>query len=117
MINLGVSAGESNRLDTFHCALGRYFDGQLPQPLGNISPARILDLGSGSGAWATEMALLFPHAQVLAVDLCSTPGQTYPSNVEFQQVDLTKEWPFEDGSFDIVHAHFVLIHVHTPIQP
>ncbi|KAJ7049833.1 hypothetical protein C8F01DRAFT_723536 [Mycena amicta] len=57
------------------------------------------------------MALLFPHAQVLAVDLCSTPGQTYPSNVEFQQVDLTKEWPFEDGSFDIVHARFVLIHL------
>ncbi|KAJ7065738.1 S-adenosyl-L-methionine-dependent methyltransferase [Mycena amicta] len=109
--HLGESETESNRLDSFHRALWRYFDGPLPQPLGEFSPRRILDLGCGSGAWATDMALLYPQAQVLAVDLFSPPDQTYPSNVEFQQTDLTKEWPFEDGSFDIVHSRLVLIHL------
>ena len=34
-----------------------------------------------------------------------------PSNVEFHKLDITQGFPFEDETFDIVHARLVLMHV------
>lgn len=34
-----------------------------------------------------------------------------PSNVEFHKLDITQALPFEDETFDIVHARLVLMHV------
>ena len=38
-----------------------------------------------------------------------------PSNVEFHKLDITQGFPFEDETFDIVHARLVLMHVSASI--
>ncbi|KAJ7062483.1 hypothetical protein C8F01DRAFT_100258 [Mycena amicta] len=35
----------------------------------------------------------------------------FPPNVTFQKVDLTTQWPFEEGQYDVVHVRMVLIHL------
>jgi methylase of polypeptide subunit release factors len=44
------------------------FDGGLfLSPL--VSPARVLDIGTGTGIWAIEFAKRYPHTQVIGTDL------------------------------------------------
>nr|AXF50748.1 SAM-dependent methyltransferase [Inonotus obliquus] len=46
----------------------------LHRTKGDSNPPMILDIGSGSGTWAVEMAQKFPHAEVVGMDLIqSTP--------------------------------------------
>ncbi|KAF8515542.1 S-adenosyl-L-methionine-dependent methyltransferase [Gautieria morchelliformis] len=102
-------------LDATHEAIKFYLGGRLSlAPLEkSTSPMSILDMGCGSGAWAIQAAEQFPDADVLAVDLCMLPSRPLPPNLRFQILDLTKPFPFESQSFDIVHASFVFHHLPT----
>ena len=44
----------------------------------SIRPA-ILDVGTGSGIWAIEMAERFPHAEVTGIDLAPVAPKRYVS--------------------------------------
>ncbi|KZO94565.1 S-adenosyl-L-methionine-dependent methyltransferase [Calocera viscosa TUFC12733] len=93
-----------------HSGLKAFLGGINTQaPLGN--PKAILELGAGSGVWAFEMAQQFPEAQVTAVDISPVNETHKPANCKFQQVNLTKDWPFEPESFDVVHMRFLLVHM------
>ncbi|KAF4621146.1 hypothetical protein D9613_000282 [Agrocybe pediades] len=104
---------ESERLDELHNGITAYLGGLLPSPLASGDTKKILELGSGSGAWAIQAAREFPNAEVLAVDLNPLPTRSkpLPRNLTFLRADLTKALPFEKGAFDIVHARFVLMHL------
>ncbi|EIW75675.1 hypothetical protein CONPUDRAFT_77306 [Coniophora puteana RWD-64-598 SS2] len=68
----------------------------------------ILDLGSGSGIWLTEMAEEFPEAKLVGVDLATaTLTKPCPSNVTFVVADFSQRLPFEDSTFDLVHMRIV----------
>jgi len=70
-------------------------------PLEN--PHRILDVGTGTGIWALDMAEQYPEAEVLGTDLSPIqPGWVFP-NVQFQVDDAEQEWTFPDGHFDFIH--------------
>ncbi|KAJ7252810.1 S-adenosyl-L-methionine-dependent methyltransferase [Mycena rebaudengoi] len=85
---------------------------QCLPPLENAHPRRILELGCGTGAWALQAAIQFPDAEIVAVDLAEPPNRnSFPANVKFHMVDLTADLNLEPGSFDLVHARFVLVHV------
>ena len=43
-------------------------------------PKRILDIGTGTGIWAIEMADRFPNAIVIGTDLSPTQPSWYASN-------------------------------------
>ncbi|KAF9556693.1 S-adenosyl-L-methionine-dependent methyltransferase [Agrocybe pediades] len=90
-----------------------YLGGLLPSPLELGDTRKVLELGSGSGAWAIQAAREFPDAEVLAVDLNPLPTRSkpLPPNLTFQKVDLTETLPFEKETFDIVHARFVMMHL------
>lgn len=100
-------------LDFQHFFLKRLLGRNHQAPLRN--PARILDVGCGTGRWAVEMAAAFPRAQVVGFDLVA-PVDAGPllatlgpraRSVSFVQGDLLTGLPFPDGSFDYVHLRLL----------
>src|SRR5215472_351542 len=57
---------EMSRLDFQHYMLRYALRGNYATPITN--PGSILDVGTGTGRWAREMAQLFPRANVIGVD-------------------------------------------------
>ncbi|KAJ7613365.1 S-adenosyl-L-methionine-dependent methyltransferase [Mycena rosella] len=111
------SDNEWRRLDEQHRAYAEYMGDQLTfAPLG--TPNRILELGAGSGAWAIQAALMYPDAEVIAVDRNELPLRTIriPPNMHFQKLDLLNDFPWKVEEFDVIHLRFVLFHVPRPVQ-
>ena len=52
----------------------------------------ILDLGTGSGEWAVDVADRYPNVTVHGVDLYPPPQTWVPPNCKFEVDDLTKPW-------------------------
>lgn len=67
------------------------------------SPKRILDVGTGPGHWATEIADLFPNADVIGTDLSPIQDPEAPPNCHFFIDDCEDEWGWEED-FDFIHA-------------
>ncbi|KAJ7614858.1 S-adenosyl-L-methionine-dependent methyltransferase [Roridomyces roridus] len=114
--HVGVAAGlkaEVQCLDEMCLAFARFFGGKLsPAPLDHLQPARILDLGCGTGEWAIQAATQFPDAQVLAVDLLPLPDRRLPPNITFIQADIEAGvGGLPIGAFDIVYSRQVLVHL------
>ena len=64
----------------------------------------ILDIGTGTGDWARDVADRFPSAFVQGVDLAPVPDNWMPPNCKFEVDDILKPWEFkENGRFDLVH--------------
>lgn len=83
----------------------------------------ILDVGCGPGSISATLAELVPDGHVTAIDIVSDIVAAAHSlaaskgvkNMSFDVADAHK-LPFEDGKFDVVHAHQVLQHVSDPLQ-
>ncbi|GJE90561.1 S-adenosyl-L-methionine-dependent methyltransferase [Phanerochaete sordida] len=103
---------EAVRLDALHRALTEYCGTPLyPAELPGFTPHSILEVGAGSGAWSIEAAERYPDALVTAIDICPLPERPLPENLVFQLADVTKPFPFEPESFDLVHVRLILMHV------
>jgi len=55
-------------------------------------PQEILDVGTGTGIWAIDMADTYPAALITGIDLSPTQPSWVPSNVRFQVDDYTEKW-------------------------
>ena len=82
------------------------------------SPTSILDVGCGGGHFTCELAQLYPHTNILGIDL-SKEAIDYArkqakkmnlSNVSFE-VPMDKELKYADKSFDIVTCTLVCHHM------
>ncbi|KAG8910987.1 hypothetical protein FRC01_005997 [Tulasnella sp. 417] len=69
----------------------------------------IVDLGTGSGVWAMEMARKFPHSKVLACDIVlpGYPKESIPSNCCFEFLNINKDMGKLQPIFDVVHWRLV----------
>ena len=72
------------------------------------NPQRILDLGTGTGVWATEMGDRFPAADIIGVDLSPIQPSWVPPNVKFEIDDIEDEWTFPQNHFDFVFSKVML---------
>lgn len=105
--------GEVNRLDFQHYMMRSALRGNYAAPIG--TPDSILDVGSGTGRWAIEMATLFPRASVTGIDVAapqpdeSTAGAiAQPANYHFVSGNVLEGLPFPDGSFTYVHQRYMI---------
>lgn len=67
------------------------------------TPQRILDLGTGTGIWALDVADMYPSAQVIGVDIAPIQPKWVASNCQFEIDDVEETWTFKENSFDFVH--------------
>jgi ubiquinone/menaquinone biosynthesis C-methylase UbiE len=67
-------------------------------------PQNILDVGTGTGLWAIEMADAFPAAEVIGTDLSPIQPEFVPPNCSFEIDDATMEWTYPLDHFDLVHV-------------
>ncbi|KIK63369.1 hypothetical protein GYMLUDRAFT_241861 [Collybiopsis luxurians FD-317 M1] len=96
-----------------HNGFARYLKQLSYAPL--EKPSRILELGSGTGAWSVEAATTYPSAHVIAADMTPPPTTiSLPPNVNFRKMNFLDPFPFAPGSFDVVHMRFVMIHLPEP---
>lgn len=107
---------EGGRLDFQHYLLRTGFQGNYAAPIAN--PVVILDVGTGSARWAIEMAIHFPVARVIGLDLVppvvdERQGSPYgldqrPPNYHFLVGNVLEGLPIPDGAVDLVHMRSLL---------
>ncbi|KGO75874.1 hypothetical protein PITC_033200 [Penicillium italicum] len=71
------------------------------------NPQKILDLGTGTGIWALDIAEKFPTAKVIGNDISAIQPTWVTPNVEFIVEDFESEWLYERNSFDFIHARLL----------
>ncbi|KIV94201.1 hypothetical protein PV10_01989 [Exophiala mesophila] len=67
------------------------------------NPTSVIDVGTGTGIWAMDMADNYPAAQVLGIDLSPIQPTWVAPNLEFQIFDLEQTWDMPQR-FDLVHS-------------
>lgn len=83
-----------------HCLNGGLTATRIPLNVENI-----LDLGSGTGLWPLEMAVRYPQAQILGIDISKIQKtNAVPPNVSFAIDNVENPWPTPAGSIDFLHA-------------
>lgn len=109
--------GEANRLDFQHFILRQAFQGNYAAPLNH--PSSILDVGAGTGRWAKEMAVTFPQAHIIGLDVKEPTADEQhsnaapsaldlrPANYTFVPGNILEGLPFPDASFDFVHQRLL----------
>lgn len=65
----------------------------------------IVDVGTGSGLWAIEVAEQYQNARVVGTDITPIqPSTEIPTNCEFRLESVLDGLKFRDGSVDLLHS-------------
>lgn len=84
---------ELDRLDFLSDFLIKVMEGKLYHaPIDSNRVHRILDIGTGTGIWAVQIADEFPNAEVIGNDLSPVQMEWVPPNVKFEVDDVESPW-------------------------
>ncbi|KAI1104243.1 S-adenosyl-L-methionine-dependent methyltransferase [Jackrogersella minutella] len=93
---------EQVRLQLINQVYLKTFDGELTSvPL--EAPSNILDIGTGVGEWAIDMAELYPDCEVTGTDIANIFERRVPRNVFWEIDDAELEWERPPNHYDLVH--------------
>ncbi|CAE6437076.1 hypothetical protein BN14_06927 [Rhizoctonia solani AG-1 IB] len=84
---------------------------EVLRPREDGSRPRILDIRTCDGSWAQEMAVEFPHCDIVSVDIAPIVTHTPRANITFEVYDLYAGVAEPDESFDYVSCRHVQTHV------
>lgn len=96
---------EQQRLDIHHRCMRMLLSNRYW--LAPILPVHVLDVGTGTGSWAIEVADATPSAHVVGIDLSPIQPNFVPPNVEFEIMDAEQDWEGFSERFDLVHTQFM----------
>ncbi|KAJ4988140.1 regulator of secondary metabolism (methyltransferase domain-containing protein) [Stagonosporopsis vannaccii] len=97
---------EKDRMDIYHKLFSVARREMLHQaPVPQHGETRILDLGTGTGIWAIDMAeQLTVILQVLGLDLVNIQPERIPPNLRFRVPrDYESPWSLGEDSWDLIH--------------
>ncbi|KAF6823715.1 methyltransferase domain-containing protein [Colletotrichum plurivorum] len=100
---------ENERLEIQHNMFILSFDGRLgtsPPTDPGSTVGRVLDVGTGTGAWAIDFADEHPEAEILGVDLSAIQPSFAPPNVKFEIDDIEESWTYSQP-FDFIHSRMM----------
>ncbi|EQB56141.1 methyltransferase domain-containing protein [Colletotrichum gloeosporioides Cg-14] len=83
---------ELDRLDFLSALIVKTVGKLYYAPLEPEKTNRILDIGTGTGIWAIEVAEFFPNAEIIGNDLSATQETWVPPNVKFEVDDVESPW-------------------------
>ncbi|KJK80761.1 hypothetical protein H634G_03910 [Metarhizium anisopliae BRIP 53293] len=76
----------------------RLFEAPIPE-----RPTKILDVGTGTGIWAIDMADAYPSSEIIGTDISPIQPVWVPQNLTFEIEDAQLDWTFNPSSFDFIH--------------
>ncbi|KAI9152037.1 S-adenosyl-L-methionine-dependent methyltransferase [Paramyrothecium foliicola] len=98
---------EQGREALKHAVHLEVLDGALTYADIGDNPQKILDLGTGVGTWAIDMADQYPSAEVVGVDLSPIQSSWVPPNLKFILDDVEDEWA-QGNDWDLIHCRHLL---------
>ncbi|CAA7262004.1 unnamed protein product [Cyclocybe aegerita] len=106
---------ERHRLlhNILHQFLGAHYVGPVPEILAFDQGRRkmTLDVCTGTGIWAMEMAREFPWVHFRGFDIVPIATRYPSNNVQFELDDVNTQYRWDNGTFDVVHARDITLAV------
>ncbi|CAG1977957.1 unnamed protein product [Fusarium graminearum] len=102
--NLPNDTEELQRLDLQHNLMLLTLDNKLglsPPCRPDSKVKRVLDVGTGTGIWATDFGDEHPEAKAR-----NNHANDVPANVQFELDDIDEDWTYSEP-FDFVHSRFM----------
>ena len=80
----------------------------------NSSPAQVLDLGCGTGIWASQFAIENPNSKVLGVDINpplvdDARINIRPPDCSFVVADIEQGWDFSSSKIDYIYMRMIML--------
>lgn len=94
---------QNNGLDIAHHFITMLLGERLFEAPISPTASKILDVGTGTGVWAIDVADTYPSVEVFGTDISPIQPSWVPPNCSFHIEDAQLEWTYAPNSFDFVH--------------